>query len=131
VESRLDRPGAARRVVVEGRPPVDQATRDTIAHDVVHAAEQIIRGKGATNYAIGLATTRIVEAVLFDESAVLPVSSLLDGQYDIPDVCLSLPSIVDGGGVGSVLTPTISDDERDALRRSADTVRGVARSLGL
>jgi L-lactate dehydrogenase len=116
---------------VPGRPPLDEGTLDHIAHEVVTAAEQIIRGKGATNYAVGLAAAGIVEAVLHDERAVLPVSSLLGGQYGIEDVCLSLPSIVDGLGVDAVLTPPLAADEADALRRSAETVRGVERSLGL
>ncbi len=116
---------------VPGGPRLDQEALDRIGEQVVTAAEQIIRGKGATNYAIGLAATRIVEALLHDERSVLPVSSLLDGQYGIEVVCLSLPSIVDGRGVETVLTPPLSDAEVRALRRSADTVRGVVRSLGL
>jgi L-lactate dehydrogenase len=120
-----------RQWTVPGRPPLDGPTLDHIAHQVATAAEQIIRGKGATNYAVGLATAGIIEAVLHDERSVLPVSSLLSGQYGIDEVCLSLPSIVDGLGVDAVLSPPLTDDELDALLRSADTVRGVERSLGL
>jgi L-lactate dehydrogenase len=114
-----------------GRAALDEQTLERIAHEVVTAAEQIIRGKGATNYAVGLAAAGIVEAVLHDERGVMPVSSLLTGQYGIDDVCLSLPSIVDGKGVDVILTPPLSENEADALRRSADTVRGVERSLGI
>lgn len=116
---------------VAGRPRLDDDALADIARQVVTAAEEIIRGKGATHYAIGLAAARIVEAVLGDESSVLAVSSLLDGQYGIGDVCLSLPTIVDARGVEAVLTPPLSGAEEAALRRSADTVRDVARSLGL
>jgi hypothetical protein len=42
-----------------------------------------------------------------------------------------LPSIVDSEGVDAILTPPLSEDEADVLRRSADTVRGVERSLGI
>jgi L-lactate dehydrogenase len=114
-----------------GRPPFDADVRATIAQRVVGAAGEIIRGKGATNYAIGLSTARIIEAALYDEGSVLPVSSLLEGQYDMKDVCLSLPTVVNGRGVETVLTPPLTADESDGLRRSADTVRGAARSLGL
>ena len=114
-----------------GRPALDEDTLAAIAERVVGAAGEIIRGKGATNYAIGLSTARIIEAALYDEGSVLPVSSLLEGPYDLKDVCLSLPTIVSGRGIDAVLTPPLSDTEADALRRSADTVRGVARSLGL
>ena len=87
--------------------------------------------KGATNYAIGLSTARIIEAMLHDEGRVLPVSSLLDGQYGISDICLSLPTVLDRTGIRTVLTPPVTDEEAAALRRSADAVRNVARSLGL
>jgi L-lactate dehydrogenase len=98
---------------------------------VVGAAGEIIRGKGATNYAVGLAAARIVEAVLRDQRQVLPVSYLLDGQAGIHDVCLSLPSVVDRKGVELVLPSPLSEEEAEGLRRSADTVKGVIKSLGL
>ena len=110
---------------------LDEVFRAETAEQVVRSAEMIIRGKGATNYAIGLSTARIVEALIKDEGRILPVSSLMDGQYGITDTCLSLPTVVGNHGVRSVLTPPLSDDELDALRRSADTVKRVARSLGL
>ena len=116
---------------VPGRPPLDAAAREDIHRRVVGAAGEIIRGKGATNYAVGLASARIIEAVLYDQRMVLPVSSLLDGQAGIHDVCLSLPSVVGRLGVDTVLPGPLSEDEAEGLRRSADTVRGVIRSLGL
>jgi len=116
---------------VPGRPPLDAATREDIVRRVVGAAGEIIRGKGATNYAVGLAAARIIEAVLYDQRQVLPVSSLLDGQAGISDVCLSLPSVVDRLGVDTVLPGPLSAEEAEGLRRSADTVRAVIKSLGL
>jgi len=116
---------------VPGRPPLDAAAREDIHRRVVGAAGEIIRGKGATNYAVGLASARIIEAVLYDQRMVLPVSSLLDGQAGIHDVCLSLPSVVDRLGVELVLPSPLSEGEVTGLRRSADMVKGVIRSLGL
>jgi len=112
------------------RPGLDAAARERIFRDVVTAAETIIRGKGATNYAIGLAGARILEAILRDEQAVLPVSSLLSGD-GLDDVCLSMPSIVGRDGVAGTLPVPLADDERTGLRRSADTVRGVIGSLAI
>src|SRR6185312_1841456 len=59
---------------------------ETLTHDVVHAAYKVIAGKGATNYAIGLSGARIVEAVLRDEHAVMPVSSTLQDYRGIDGV---------------------------------------------
>ncbi|HEX6256361.1 MAG TPA: L-lactate dehydrogenase [Euzebyales bacterium] len=117
---------------VPGRSALDATARADIFQRTVTAAETIIRGKGATNYAIGLAGARIVEAILNDEQAVLSVSSLLDEVYpDLAGVCLSMPSLVGRDGVAAVLDVPLSDDEARALSRSAATVREVVAAVGL
>jgi len=114
-----------------GGAPLDTSTQERMAQEVVGAAERIIRGKGATNYAVGVAATRVIEAVLRDENSVLPVTSLLDGHFGLSDVCLSLPSLVNRSGVGGILDVPMSSGELDRLRSSAQKVRTVAASLGL
>ena len=107
------------------------ADRERIAEEVVNSAYRIIAGKGATNYAVALAGSRIIEAVLNDERRILPVSSLLDDYTGISDVCLSVPSVVGSTGVGARLDIAMSPEEHEGLRRSADAVRSVARRFGL
>lgn len=110
---------------------LDADTRDRIHREVVGSAYRIIQGKGATNYAIGLASARIAEAILNDEHRVLPVSSLLDDFHGIGDVCLSLPSLVDRNGVGQTLPIAVSADELAGLRASAQTLREMQQRFGL
>ncbi|MGO4599908.1 L-lactate dehydrogenase [Terrabacter sp. 2RAF25] len=114
----------------DGASGLDAETRSRIATDVVESAYRVIEGKGATNYAIGLAAARIIEAVLNDERRILPVSSLLDDYYDISDVCLSVPAIVHAGGVGDRIEVPMTDEELTGLRASADAVRATARRFG-
>ncbi|HLV54055.1 MAG TPA: L-lactate dehydrogenase [Actinotalea caeni] len=104
--------------------------RDRMAHDVVHAAYEIISGKGATNYAIGVSASRIIEAVLRDEHSVLPVSSMLEGYHGIDDVCLSVPSVVGRSGIERRLDVPMTEAEVAGLRASAEEIRRVARDLG-
>jgi L-lactate dehydrogenase len=113
-----------------GRPLTGE-DRDRIHHDVVHAAYEIIEGKGATWYGVGLAVARILEAVIDDANTILPVSSLIEDYYGIDDVVISIPSVVDRLGVHDVLHVPLSDEEISGLRASADAVSSVARSLGL
>jgi L-lactate dehydrogenase len=114
----------------DGRIALDEEARSRIATDVVQSAYRVIEGKGATNYAIGLAATRIIEAVLYDERRILPVSSLLDDYYGISDVCLSVPAIIHSGGVGDRVEVPMTDAELSGLRASADAVRSTARRFG-
>ncbi|MPV37066.1 L-lactate dehydrogenase [Georgenia subflava] len=109
---------------------LDEAVRGRIAAEVVESAYRIISGKGATNYAIGLAVVRIIEAVLRDEHRVLSVSSLLEDYLEISDVCLSVPSVVAQDGVGRRLVPVVTEVERSGLQRSAESVRAVIKRFG-
>jgi L-lactate dehydrogenase len=114
-----------------GESPLDEAAREGIYHQVVSSAYEIIAGKGATSLAVGLAVSRILEAVLNDEDRVLPVTSRLDDVHGLTDVCLSMPSVVGRAGIRRVLPTPLSTDERDKLVESAATVRATARNLGL
>jgi L-lactate dehydrogenase len=102
---------------------------DEIAVDVRDAAYKVIRGKGATNYAIGLSSARIVEAILHDEHAVMPVSTVLDDFHGIDGVALSVPSIVSASGAVPIRNTSFSDGELSLLRGSADALRSAATSL--
>ncbi len=104
--------------------------RKEIAERVVGAAYEVIEGKGATNYAIGLAGTRIIQAVLRDEHLVLPVSSMLHNWHGISGVCMSVPQIIGRHGVIKPLELPVSAQELVGLQNSADHIRTVAASLG-
>lgn len=83
------------------------------------SAYHIIGYKGSTYYGIGMALVRIVGAVLRNEHSVLTVSTVLQGEYGLRDVALSVPCVVGGSGVERVLDGPLSPDESAALARSA------------
>lgn len=124
-------PVPIRRWKVDGKEVFTPEYLASAAREVIQAAYKVIAGKGATNYAIGLAGTRIVEALLRAENSVLPVSTVLDGQYGISGVALSLPSIVGHGGVSAVLDTPMDEVEIAALHHSADTLRKSLLALGI
>ena len=113
----------------EGHPRMTVDELDAIAIDVRDAAYKVIQGKGATNYAIGLSSARIVEAVLNDEHAVMPVSTVLHDYHGVDGIALSVPSIVSASGAVPIAPTPYSADELTLLRRSADVLRTVVDSL--
>lgn len=117
---------------VMGHGKLTVRDRTEIFQNVKDAAQQIIQGKGATNYAVGLAGARILEAMLHDENRVLPVSSLLANYQGglIDDVCLSVPCIVNAQGIDAALPMPLNDAEAAGLRNSAETIRAAAKALG-
>lgn len=114
-----------------GREPLSSDELEQLASDVKNAAYRVIEGKGATNYAIGLSGARIVEAVLRDEKAILPVSSVLEDYKGIGNVALSVPSVVGAGGVERVIDVPMTDVELRKLQASAKALRASIESLGL
>lgn len=104
---------------------------EQITEDVRTAAYRVIEGKGSTNYAIGLAGARIIEAVFDDQHAVLPVGSVHQDYRGISGVSFSIPSVVGRDGVEQVLDLTMTRAEERQLMASAEALRGVQHQLGI
>jgi L-lactate dehydrogenase len=114
-----------------GHPRLTEADKEEIIGKVRSAAGEIIKAKGATNWAIGLATARILEAILRDENAILTVSRLVSDWNGISDVCLSLPCVVSRHGAGPPLPVPMDDDELAGLRNSAEVLKQSIHEVGL
>lgn len=105
--------------------------RERLYREVRDSAYEIIRRKGATYYGIAMAVGRIAEAIVKDEHAVLPVSAVLEGEYGLEGLALSVPSIVSRGGLQEILEMPLSGKEREALNASAEQMRKAIGTLGL
>jgi L-lactate dehydrogenase len=103
----------------------------SIFQDVKNAAYNIIDRKGATYYAVALAIKRIVEAIVRNENSILTVSSLLDGQYGLNDICLSLPTIVNNKGIEKILDVPLKDNEIELLIKSGNSLKDILKNLNL
>lgn len=97
---------------------------------VKNSAYEIIEKKGATYYAIALAVKRIVESIIGNEKSILTVSSMLDGQYGIEEMCLSVPTIVSNEGAEKIIEIELNNDEICDLRQSAEKLKNLAREIG-
>ena len=102
----------------------DESTR-RIAEEVKNSAYEIIAKKHATYYGIAMSVKRICEAIVRDEKSILPVSSMMHGEYGISDVALSMPAIVGKDGVETRVPISISEEEEAKLKESADTLKKV------
>ncbi|HEY5855973.1 MAG TPA: L-lactate dehydrogenase [Aldersonia sp.] len=113
-----------------GGSALSATERYELLDDVRKAALKIIAGKGATNWAVGLATARILEAILRDENRVLPVTAPIGDFADLDrDVCLSIPRVVGKNGAGPALPTPVDDEEREQLAASAEAVESVLKSV--
>ena len=108
-----------------------QTALQEIYEGVRDSAYEIIARKGATYYGIAMAVARIADSIVKDERAVLPVSVLLEGQYDLQGLCLSIPSIIGRNGLEQVLEIPLDQGERRALECSAQQLQQVIREMEL
>jgi len=106
-----------------------EAERRHLFETVRDSAYHIIDYKGATWFAIGLALVRIVETILRGQKSILTVSTLLEGEYGLEDVCLSVPCILNQDGVERILRTSLPPEEQQALRHSAEVLKKARLDL--
>ncbi|WP_173472730.1 L-lactate dehydrogenase [Eubacterium ruminantium] len=98
---------------------------------VKNSAYEIIERKKATYYGVAMAVRRICEAIARDEKSILSVSSLMQGQYGLKDICLSMPTIVGADGVEEKVPISLDEDEITKLMASAEALKEIASALDL
>ena len=98
-----------------------------IFESVKNSAYEIIARKHATYYGIAMAVVRICAAIVRNEQSILPVSSLMTGQYGLDDVVLSIPAVVDANGIETVVPIELSESELRELKKSAEVLKGIIK----
>ncbi len=86
---------------------------------------KIIQRKGATYFGVSVCVSALVESLLRDCDTIRTVSTVLDGEYGISDVALSLPTIIGSSGAKKVLVPNLTEEEIVAFKKSAEACKAV------
>ena len=104
---------------------------EDIAEKVKKSAYDIISKKGATYFGIAMSVQRICESIVRNEKSILPISTMLHGEYGISDVVLSLPCVVGSNGYETKVPIELSEEEISRLQESADTLKAIIAKEGL
>ena len=96
-----------------------------IAENVKNSAYKIIEKKKATYYGVAMAVKRICEAIVRDEKSILPISSLMKGDFGIEGISLSMPAIVGKDGVECLVPIQLNEEEISKLQQSAQTLKNT------
>ena len=92
---------------------------------VRNMAYEIIKMKGNTSYGIGMVTTRITNAILNNENAILCVSS-----YDEEnDIFIGYPTIVNNNGAIKRLKFSLTDEEQEKYQHSINTIKDAIEKI--
>jgi len=106
-----------------GLPECTPGFQNAIFERTKGSGAEVIKRKGGAGWAVGIAIREVIHAVLLNKKALLPVSSLIQGSYDIHDICLSLPSVVGRKGVEKHVEIKLWPKEIMGLQSSAKALK--------
>ncbi|MBR2903830.1 MAG: L-lactate dehydrogenase [Clostridia bacterium] len=104
-------------------------THEEVEEYVKKSGGQIIAGKGATFYGIAASVTQVVNSIYSSAYTILPVSTVLDGEYGVSDVAMSTLCAIGKQGVITTLTPKLSPDEVAKFQHSAKVLKDVIAQI--
>ena len=94
-------------------------------------AADVIALKGATVYAPGNAVATMLESVIRDKKLVIPVSTLLEGEYGFNDLCIGVPAVVGAGGVERIIELKLDSLEQEIFNKGIASVKEAIKALPL
>ena len=86
-------------------------------------------GNGSAYYAPAASLVEMVEAILKDQRRVLPSIVYLEGEYGFDGIYLGVPTVLGGNGLEQIIELELTEEEKAALEKSADSVRNVMKVL--
>ncbi|MEK4024945.1 malate dehydrogenase [Sporosarcina sp. FSL W7-1283] len=86
-------------------------------------------GNGSAYFAPAAALVQMTEAILFDKKRILPSIAYLEGEYGYFDIYFSVPTVLGGNGIESIIELPLTEKEKAALDISAESVREVLQKL--
>ena len=108
---------------------VDDESKKEIEEFVKKSGSKIISGKGATFYAIASAVCKLVDCIVLNSNEVLPVSVMLNGEYDLSDVCLSIPCRISSNGIEEKIVLNLEETEKEALNNSFSILKDLINKV--
>lgn len=108
------------------RPDLDL---DEVEKYVRKSGGRVIERKGATFYAVSVSVCHIVKCILTGIDTTMTVSTMLNGEYGIDDVCLSLLNIVGHEGAESKILLPLTDAEQASLVHSANCLKEIINAV--
>ena len=116
-------------VVRDNKDRLGENPYEVIKQEVIRGGWEIFNRKGNTCYGIAAATVGIIKTILFNENKILPVSTLLQGQYGEEDVYISVPTIIDHTGAKEIVEMNLTKEELEEFKLSCAQMRFFYKDL--
>src|SRR3954471_1439926 len=109
--------------LLTGLPECTPGFQNAVFERTKNSGAEVLKKKGGAGWAVGIAIREVIHAVLLNKKALLPVSSLVQGAYDVRNTCLSVPTVVSRRGVEKHVEIKLWPKEQMALQQSARALR--------
>ena len=111
------------KIIEDNQDRVGDVNLDKLVLDTAEAGWEVYNRKGTTYYAIATSTVAIIKAILNDENKIMPVSTLLDGEYGEKDVFSGVPAVLNSTGVKEVVEIDMTEEELIKFKASNKIIR--------
>ena len=105
--------------------------KEAMLEYVQKSGGKVIAKKGATFYAVSATVCQLVGLILAASDSLATVSSMLNGEYGIEDVCLSTLTLVGPNGIQGKVQMRMNKEEVALLKKSADALKEVIAQIEL
>lgn len=109
----------------------EKLDKQAVEDELVQVAYDVINKKGFTNTGIAMAACRFIKAVLYDEHTILPCSAVMEGEYGLHDVALSVPRMICASGIMRSFEVHLTDEELEKMHAAAKSVRSALDGAGI
>jgi L-lactate dehydrogenase len=116
-------------VVDKNSVQIGEYTHEEVEEYVRKSGGKIIAGKGATFYGIATSVCHIVKCIYSGIDTIITLSGMLTGEYGVEDVCISLPCVLCREGIRTMLAPTLTEEEIQKFKKSAEAMKSVIAQL--
>lgn len=113
----------------ESKKKFTEEELEGIVEETAKAGWEIINGKGSTYYGIGSTVVGILKSIFHDEKKVIPVSTLIEGEYDVEDIYMGVPSIIGKDGVERIIELEMEENEKKKLKNSENVIKEYISKL--
>ncbi len=110
-------------VVRDNKERLGNVDFDALVKETTQAGWEVFNRKGTTYYGIASACVGIIKAIMYDENRIIPVSTLLEGEFGQYDVFCGVPAILNRTGVKEVVEIHMSEDELSRFEKSAQIIK--------
>nr|WP_288825172.1 L-lactate dehydrogenase [uncultured Clostridium sp.] len=116
-------------IIQDNKDMVGDVDLDEIVKKTTLEGWEIYNRKGTTYYGIATACAGIIKAILYDENRIIPVSTLLEGEYGETDVFAGVPTILNRTGAADILEIHMTDEELDKFHQSVEILREYTKKM--